>query len=239
MTRATCALRRRHGGGFTLIELLVAIAIITMLAGILMPVIARSREQARKTVCAANLRQIGMALSMYATNHDGRIPPTDGYETWRATHHVWDGTLSRPRYEGLGFLHEKFGYGVKPEMYYCPSVSIASQMGATTHAWSCWEKVGPDWRSAMCGISYVYRETGFGASWLLSDNAETPAMVMDFQIDPGRYCHSYQGENILFYDGSVKWVPDPTAEAAGYGITNDPASYERAFNFADKQYGRR
>lgn len=44
------------------------------------------------------------------------------------------------------------------------------------------------------------------------------------------------GVNILFYDGSVKWAPDPTAQAAGYGIDNDPASYEYAFRWADKQY---
>ena len=226
-----------RGEGFTLIELLTVMAIMAVLAGLLFPVIAKSREQARKTVCMSNLRQIGMALSMYATNHAGRIPLTEGYETWRATHHIWDGTRNPPRYLGLGYLHEKFGYGVKGEMYYCPSANGICRMDWREHAWSCWEKVGPDYRYAQCGTSYLYRETGFGGNWLLGANARTPAMVMDFQIcTVDGNCHFLQGVNILFHDGSVKWVPDPTAQAAGYGMDNDPASYEAAFRWADKQY---
>jgi prepilin-type N-terminal cleavage/methylation domain-containing protein/prepilin-type processing-associated H-X9-DG protein len=223
--------------GFTLIEMLTVMAILAVLAGMLFPVIAKSREQARKTVCMNNLRQIGMALSLYATDHAGLIPITEGYEPFRATHHIWDGTLNPPRYEGLGYLHEKFGYGVKPEMYYCPSANGLCRMDWREHAWACWEKVGSDWRYAQCGTSYVYRETGFGADKLLSRNAETPAMAMDFQIcTVYGNCHFLQGVNILFYDGSVKWVPDPTAQAAGFGVDNDPASYEAAFRWADKQY---
>jgi prepilin-type N-terminal cleavage/methylation domain-containing protein len=56
--------------GFTLIELLVVIAIIAILAAILFPVFARAREQARKSACASNCRQIGLALMMYAQDYD-------------------------------------------------------------------------------------------------------------------------------------------------------------------------
>ena len=60
--------------GFTLIELLVVIAIIAILAAILFPVFARARENARKTPCQSNLRQLGMGLVMYAKENDERYP---------------------------------------------------------------------------------------------------------------------------------------------------------------------
>ncbi|MEN3001860.1 MAG: prepilin-type N-terminal cleavage/methylation domain-containing protein, partial [Armatimonadota bacterium] len=56
--------------GFTLIELLVVIAIIAILAAILFPVFAQARERARKTTCINNMRQIGMAITMYYGDHD-------------------------------------------------------------------------------------------------------------------------------------------------------------------------
>ena len=63
--------------GFTLIELLVVIAIIAILASILFPVFSRAREQARKASCAAHLRQIGLAIQMYAQDYDGLLPLAD------------------------------------------------------------------------------------------------------------------------------------------------------------------
>src|SRR5205085_11459278 len=69
MKRLTC-----RGRGFTLIELIVVIAIIAILAAILFPIFAQAREQARKTACTSNIRQIGMALSMYVQDHDERLP---------------------------------------------------------------------------------------------------------------------------------------------------------------------
>ena len=56
--------------GFTLIELLVVIAIIAILAAILFPVFAQARAKARQSVCESNLKQIGLACSMYLGDYD-------------------------------------------------------------------------------------------------------------------------------------------------------------------------
>ncbi len=59
---------------FTLIELLVVIAIIAILAAILFPVFARVRENARKTSCLSNLKQIGLGMMQYVQDYDETIP---------------------------------------------------------------------------------------------------------------------------------------------------------------------
>ena len=61
--------------GFTLIELLVVIAILAILAAILFPVFAQARERARMTSCLSNMRQMGLALDMYAQSYDEMMPP--------------------------------------------------------------------------------------------------------------------------------------------------------------------
>jgi prepilin-type N-terminal cleavage/methylation domain-containing protein/prepilin-type processing-associated H-X9-DG protein len=62
--------------GFTLIELLVVIAIIAILAAILFPVFGRARDNARRSACQSNLKQIGLAYNQYFQDYDERFPPT-------------------------------------------------------------------------------------------------------------------------------------------------------------------
>ena len=72
-------MRDMRRAGFTLIELLVVIAIIAILAAILFPVFARAREKARQTTCTSNLKQIGLAVHMYAQDYDGLLPLANQY----------------------------------------------------------------------------------------------------------------------------------------------------------------
>ena len=88
-SRAAFFSSRRRGGfnqGFTLIELLVVIAIIAILAAILFPVFQKVRENARKTSCLSNQKQIGLATVQYVQDSDETFPPAQ----------VWskDGTTS-------------------------------------------------------------------------------------------------------------------------------------------------
>ena len=62
---------------FTLIELLVVIAIIAILAAILFPVFARARENARRSSCQSNLKQIGLGIAQYTQDYDEIMPRAD------------------------------------------------------------------------------------------------------------------------------------------------------------------
>jgi prepilin-type N-terminal cleavage/methylation domain-containing protein/prepilin-type processing-associated H-X9-DG protein len=93
---------------FTLIELLVVIAIIALLAAILFPVFARARENARKSSCQNNLKQLGTGILQYIQDYDERFPmseqegPSPAY-TQNGVAMSWD-LLCQPYYKNMQIL---------------------------------------------------------------------------------------------------------------------------------------
>ena len=67
-------MRPRHG--FTLIELLVVISIVALLISLLLPALSQARRATDRLNCMMNLRQIGIAHELYASDHDGYFPPS-------------------------------------------------------------------------------------------------------------------------------------------------------------------
>jgi prepilin-type N-terminal cleavage/methylation domain-containing protein/prepilin-type processing-associated H-X9-DG protein len=77
--------------GFTLIELLVVIAIIAILAGLIFPVFVNARKSAQKTQCISNLKQMGVAITLYAGDNDDLFPyAVDSGDKFRPQ--IWSGT---------------------------------------------------------------------------------------------------------------------------------------------------
>jgi prepilin-type N-terminal cleavage/methylation domain-containing protein/prepilin-type processing-associated H-X9-DG protein len=102
----------RKKRAFTLIELLVVIAIIAILAAILFPVFARARENARKSACQSNLKQIGLAIMQYVQDYDEKYPISNLY--YPATGGRWY-QLLQP-------------YARSTQVFICPSTSVSSSV---------------------------------------------------------------------------------------------------------------
>ncbi|MHC5077155.1 MAG: type II secretion system protein [Planctomycetota bacterium] len=112
--------------GFTLVELLVVISIIALLMSITFPSLRSAREQAKRSVCMSNLRQIGHSIHIYGIDNNGRLIPGNAPSPWA----VWGRVYEPPgtgKYQAvnLGYLLEPLGALPFPvgnkHVLFCPS----------------------------------------------------------------------------------------------------------------------
>jgi prepilin-type N-terminal cleavage/methylation domain-containing protein len=176
---------------FTLIELLVVIAIIAILAGMLLPVLGKSKQRAHVVKCLSNLRQIGLGMQMYLGEYNNTFPPG---ATVQFTPSITD--WDSPKNYVIG----NFLGGNDPNPTNMPNVPLAKDRLLNPYvparqAWTCpsdhgWEKGMYPTTAGVVGDSYRF-------NWLLQE---------------AYYSTSGVAEDSDFNLGLKKesWVPDPT-----------------------------
>ena len=214
----------RRARGFTLIELLVVIAIIAILAAILFPVFARTREKATSISCASNLKQLGTALIAYAGDYDGALPCgfPYGWEKMLAPYGTMveevapDGSV---HYTYSGIVHcpgSGVGYGPDINRMW---VAIAPN-GPFGGAYILDDFKNPSrqcyiWESNSEGHSCIGQTLtaglpngSQGVTW--GSTAQTvidAAIAQGYDGIPDSWTAHRGGNNIAFIDGHVKWHP--------------------------------
>jgi prepilin-type N-terminal cleavage/methylation domain-containing protein/prepilin-type processing-associated H-X9-DG protein len=179
----------RRQTGFTLIELLVVIAIIAILASILFPVFARARENARRTSCLSNLKQIGLGIMQYTQDYDEKYPmnywwanPSDA-NVGVACPADWGDRPCSKFYINTGGGGPGFGkfvtwmdlvhpYVKSVQIYTCPSATKPEGVDAPSYGFNAAFAA-----SAVYGSSFDYQDTPIARSTLSLSQVMRPAEV--------------------------------------------------------------
>ena len=223
--------------GFTLIELLVVVAIIAILAAMLLPALARAREQARRGVCLSNLKQLNTVLYIYAQDWGGWFPYHD-HETPESIPNISLALLTGQLDSDENF--ESVKYITDYKLFICPSSrDTASSVG---YLWAM--RQGAKQGGAVPGGAHSYAPKGTCSyAYALNLNVQThpdTAIMADKKCSysasgttnsgdwsrsglPSRRLtehdnHGWYGVNVLYVGGHVKWsgrVRVPMAIAPG------------------------
>ena len=199
----------KQHAAFTLIELLVVISIIAILASLLLPTISRSMEQARITKCRSNLRQVGVATTVFAGDNDGSFPQPLDNGLGRLNQPHWsyvaysDGFIGVTGARNMGVLFEK-GYFNNGEACYCPSQKKSSwQFDTYPEPW-----IGEG--SPMVRAGYNYNIQADSSGYLLynkiSQHPATKIFAMDLTHAINNLAHGSLNPalwNVMYIDGSA------------------------------------
>ncbi len=217
--------------GFTLIELLVVIAIIAILAAILFPVFARARENARKSTCQSNLKQIGTGCMMYTQDYDEKVI---GYSDPATL--LWAEKLQPYVKNTQIFLCPSnsspwqcpASYGIG---YHAPESDAGVRGFKVTYGFNAWNSgygSPPNMRSGAAGLgaSVSMASVNLPAETILATDG-TCARVwgIPFTVEVNKntagYTKHMDGNNYVFIDGHVKWQKTVRDCQFDYGRTAD------------------
>ena len=208
------AMRGEKRAAFTLVELLTVIGIITILIGILLPVLSRVREAGRRTQCGAQLRQIGVGLHRYFNEYKALPARFDGLD-WKNPH------VFKYKDNPEDVSETMVKYCGPKQIFFCPSDPESRDPGtwwpytsgtiAVTYQFPFW--LNPSaWMIEYPDYRRLHADRVLAADCLASsDGANTIVM----HNHSSRH-HIPTGMNILFGDGRVQWV-DGSRGYVNYG----------------------